>query len=59
MDAPAPPPVIDVRDIHKRFGDKAVVVGVTLQVAQGEIFGFLGPNGISWCSPASMPVSAM
>ena len=45
MDAPAPPPVIDVRDIHKRFGDKAVVVGVTLQVAQGEIFGFLGPNG--------------
>jgi ABC-2 type transport system ATP-binding protein len=45
MDATAPPPVIDVRDIHKRFGDKEVVVGVTLQVAPGEIFGFLGPNG--------------
>ncbi len=45
MDAAVPPLVIDVRDIHKRFGDKEVVVGVTLQVAQGEIFGFLGPNG--------------
>ena len=47
MDAAVPPLVIDVRDIHKRFGDKEVVVGVTLQVAQGEIFGFLGPNGSS------------
>ena len=39
------PPAIDVHGIHKRFGDKEVVVGVSLRVAQGEIFGFLGPNG--------------
>jgi ABC-2 type transport system ATP-binding protein len=36
---------IDVHDLHKRFGDKEVVVGVSLRIAPGEIFGFLGPNG--------------
>ncbi|MDF3837353.1 ABC transporter ATP-binding protein [Cupriavidus basilensis] len=36
---------IDVHDINKRYGDKHVVVDLTLQVARGEIFGFLGPNG--------------
>ena len=37
--------VIDVAGITKRFGDKTVVNGLDLQVARGEIFGFLGPNG--------------
>ncbi|AGK49581.1 ABC transporter family protein [Burkholderia thailandensis MSMB121] len=36
---------IDVRNLNKRFGDKHVVNDVSLQVARGEIFGFLGPNG--------------
>ena len=36
---------IDVRGINKRFGDKHVVRDLRLQVKQGEIFGFLGPNG--------------
>ena len=39
------PLVIDVRGINKRFGDKHVVKDLALQVRQGEIFGFLGPNG--------------
>jgi ABC-2 type transport system ATP-binding protein len=38
-------PVIDVRDLNKHFGDKHVVRDLSLQVKQGEIFGFLGPNG--------------
>ena len=38
-------PVIDVRGITKRFGDKVAVDGVNLRVVQGEIYGFLGPNG--------------
>jgi len=38
-------PAIDVRDLHKRFGDHEVVKGVSLKVERGEIFGFLGPNG--------------
>ena len=36
---------IDVDGITKRFGDKTVVDGISLQVRRGEIFGFLGPNG--------------
>ncbi len=36
---------IDVRGINKYFGDKHVVRDLELQVKQGEIFGFLGPNG--------------
>ncbi|MCY1198310.1 Vitamin B12 import ATP-binding protein BtuD [compost metagenome] len=50
MNAPPAPPdagplVIDVRGLNKRFGDKQVVNDVSLQVREGEIFGFLGPNG--------------
>ncbi len=41
----APELAIDVHDLGKRFGDKRVVDGLTLQVRRGEIFGFLGPNG--------------
>ncbi|RWM21148.1 ABC transporter ATP-binding protein [Mesorhizobium sp.] len=37
--------VIDVRGLVKRFGNKTVVDHVTMTVAEGEIVGFLGPNG--------------
>jgi ABC-type multidrug transport system ATPase subunit len=37
--------VIDVRDLRKSFGARKVVEGLTLQVAKGEICGFLGANG--------------
>ncbi|MBZ9806888.1 MULTISPECIES: ABC transporter ATP-binding protein [unclassified Mesorhizobium] len=37
--------VIDVHGLVKRFGDKTVVDHVTMAVAEGEIVGFLGPNG--------------
>jgi ABC-2 type transport system ATP-binding protein len=36
---------IDVRGITKRFGGRAVVNRIALQVRRGEIYGFLGPNG--------------
>ena len=39
------PLVIDVTGINKHFGDKHVVKDLSLQVREGEIFGFLGPNG--------------
>jgi ABC-2 type transport system ATP-binding protein len=42
---PAAQYAIDVHKLNKHFGDKHVVNDVTLQVARGEIFGFLGPNG--------------
>ncbi|MFM0685877.1 ABC transporter ATP-binding protein [Paraburkholderia strydomiana] len=37
--------VIDVHELNKHFGDKHVVNNVSLRVARGQIFGFLGPNG--------------
>lgn len=36
---------IDVTDLHKSYGRKPAVSGVTFSVAEGEIFGILGPNG--------------
>ncbi|MFK4043015.1 ABC transporter ATP-binding protein [Nonomuraea wenchangensis] len=39
------PPVIEVRDLHKRYDDKIAVDDVSLTVREGEIFGILGPNG--------------
>jgi ABC-2 type transport system ATP-binding protein len=36
---------IDVRGLTKRYGDRAVVDNVDLQVGPGRICGFLGPNG--------------
>ena len=36
---------IDVAGINKHFGDKHVVKDLSLRVREGEIFGFLGPNG--------------
>ncbi|HTZ81392.1 MAG TPA: ABC transporter ATP-binding protein [Stellaceae bacterium] len=38
-------PAIDVRDLEKRFDDRPVVRGLNLEVATGEICGFLGANG--------------
>ena len=37
--------VIDVRGLHKSFGDRDVVKSLSLQVSRGEICGFLGANG--------------
>jgi ABC-2 type transport system ATP-binding protein len=36
---------VDVRDLHKRYGDVQAVDGATFSIAHGEIFGLLGPNG--------------
>ena len=36
---------IETEGLRKVFGDHTAVKGLTLQVAQGEVFGFLGPNG--------------
>lgn len=37
--------IIDVKNLNKSFNDKPAVINTSLQVRQGEIFGFLGPNG--------------
>jgi ABC-2 type transport system ATP-binding protein len=37
--------VIDVHGLTKKFGGRAVVRNLSLQVKRGTIYGFLGPNG--------------
>ena len=37
--------VVEVTDLHKRYGDVAAVDGVSLSVRRGEVFGVVGPNG--------------
>jgi ABC-2 type transport system ATP-binding protein len=37
--------VIDVKNVTKSFDGKTAVNNVSLQVSEGEIFAFLGPNG--------------
>src|SRR5437764_5768519 len=36
---------IEVRDLHKTYGETEAVRGVSLEVARGEVFCLLGPNG--------------
>jgi ABC-2 type transport system ATP-binding protein len=36
---------VSLQDVVKRFGDFDAVDHISLEVAEGEIFGFLGPNG--------------
>ena len=36
---------IDVHDLTKRYGGRAVVDHLSIRVERGLIFGFLGPNG--------------
>jgi ABC-2 type transport system ATP-binding protein len=36
---------IDVRHLHKRFGDRVALEDISFAVAEGEMFGLLGPAG--------------
>jgi ABC-2 type transport system ATP-binding protein len=37
--------IIQVKDLHKKYGDFEAVKGISFEVMEGEIFGLLGPNG--------------
>ena len=38
--------VLDIRDVHARYGKHEVLRGVTLQIRTGQWFCLLGPNGV-------------
>lgn len=37
--------MLELRDLHKRYGDIVALDGCTFTVARGQLLGFLGPNG--------------
>lgn len=37
--------VLSVRNLRKKVGKRWIIKGISFDVAKGEIFGFLGPNG--------------
>jgi len=39
------PALLEARDVRKQYGGVAALAGVSLDVAEGEILGVLGPNG--------------
>jgi lipooligosaccharide transport system ATP-binding protein len=47
-------PILEARDLVKKFGDFAAVKGVSFTIARGESFGFLGPNGAGKTSTMRM-----
>jgi len=46
--------MLQADDLHKSYGTRAAVGGVSLQVARGEIVGLLGPNGAGKSTTLSM-----
>ena len=47
-------PILEARDLVKKFGDFAAVKGVSFTIERGESFGFLGPNGAGKTSTMRM-----
>lgn len=39
------PPILEVHDLVKKYGDLIAVKGISFDVQEGEIFSLLGPNG--------------
>ena len=37
--------LIDLKEIHRFYGDFEALKGISLKVEKGQIFGYLGPNG--------------
>lgn len=37
--------VLQCQNLHKKFGKKEILKGVSLELYQGDILGFIGPNG--------------
>jgi ABC-2 type transport system ATP-binding protein len=45
---------IEVRGLHKSFGDKQAVAGIDLDIAAGSLAGLVGPNGAGKTTSLSM-----
>jgi ABC-2 type transport system ATP-binding protein len=48
------PPILEVKNLVKKYGDFTAVKGVSFDIQQGEIFSLLGPNGAGKTTTISM-----
>lgn len=48
------PPILQVHNLVKKYGDFTAVKGVSFDIQQGEIFSLLGPNGAGKTTTISM-----
>ena len=44
--------IVDVTDLKKAYGEVLAVNGISFRIDQGEVFGFLGPNGAERLPPS-------
>ncbi len=51
--------MLALRGLHKRFGDRVAVDGLSLEVRRGEILGLLGPNGAGKSTTIHMAVGLL
>lgn len=49
-----PPPILEVKNLAKNYGDFAAVKGISFTIEDGEIFSLLGPNGAGKTTSISM-----
>ncbi len=47
-------PVLECRDLRKRYGERTAVDGISFEIAPGETYGLLGPNGAGKTTTISM-----
>jgi ABC-2 type transport system ATP-binding protein len=38
-------PIISLKNVYKRYGDKQVLKGINLDIYRGQVIGYIGPNG--------------
>ena len=48
------PPILEVQNLVKKYGDFTAVKGITFDIQEGEIFSLLGPNGAGKTTTISM-----
>jgi ABC-2 type transport system ATP-binding protein len=52
-------PIVQIRNLTKRIGNKTIIYGLSFEVPKGEVFGFLGPNGAGKTTTIRMMVGLM
>ena len=52
-------PIVELRNVTKRIGNKTIIDHLSFQVPRGEVFGFLGPNGAGKTTTIRMMVGLM